>query len=209
MNKQKIKILAGSAIIIFSLSLNSLQAQKTKYLAVNTSESKVNWTGNKPGGEHTGYVKLSEGEIVVQKNEVVGGSFIIDLNTIINVDLKNEGMNSRLVGHLKSPDFFDVAQYPVARFDMTKVSRISGAKEGEAKATHRIEGNLTMKGITKKVEFNASINLLNGKLVANTEQFIINRTLWGVNYESKSIFAELKDKFIKDDIGLSIELVTK
>ena len=172
MNKQKIKILAGSAIIIFSLSLSSLQAQKTtgKYLAVNTNESKVNWTGARPAYEHTGYVKLSEGEIVVQKNEVVGGSFIIDLNTITNVDLKDENMNSKLVGHLKSPDFFDVAKYPVARFDMTKVSRISGAKEG-AKATHRIEGNLTMKGITKKVEFNASINMLNGKVVATTEKF--------------------------------------
>jgi polyisoprenoid-binding protein YceI len=109
---------------------------------------------------------------------------------------------------LKSADFFDVAKYPSAKFVITKVSRVAGTNAGALKATHRIEGNLTMKGITKKVSFDASINLLNGKLVASTPSFTIDRTLWGVNYQSKSIFSELKDQFIYDDMTLSIELVS-
>jgi polyisoprenoid-binding protein YceI len=72
-----------------------------------------------------------------------------------------------------------------------------------------VDGDLTIKGITKKVSFDASINLLNGKFAANTLPFTINRTEWGVNYQSKSIVAGLKDQFIYDDITLEIELVSQ
>lgn len=212
MNKQLISSLIASAVLLVSVSQHVMQAQNStlqKKLAVNTVESKVNWTGKKPTGEHTGIVKLSGGELVLDKNEITGGSFVIDLNSIVDVDLKDEGMNGKLVGHLKSADFFDVQKYPTAKFVITKISKLSGATAASANATHKIEGDLTMKDITKKVNFDASINLLNGKLTAKTVPFIINRTLWGVNYQSKSIFAELKDQFIYDDITLSIELVSK
>ena len=130
------------------------------------------------------------------------------MNSIVNLDLKDEGMNSRLVGHLKSADFFDVEKYPTASFVITKVSRLKSTSTGAAKMTHRIEGNLTMKGITKPVTFDASVNVTGGKLSATTESFVINRTLWNVNYQSKSIFAGLKDQFINDDITLSVKLAS-
>ncbi|MBN2812502.1 MAG: YceI family protein, partial [Bacteroidales bacterium] len=123
--------------------------------------------------------------------------------------LQDEGMNGRLVGHLKSADFFEVEKYPTARFVITKVSKLTSQSAATAKATHRIEGNLTIKDITKKIAFNASVNVRNGKLIASTQLFTINRTLWGVNYQSKSIFANLKDQFIDDDMTLSVELVSK
>jgi len=169
----------------------------------------VNWIGKKPGGEHTGYVKLSEGEVLLEKNEIKGGSFVIDINSIVDLDLKDEGMNSKLVGHLKSPDFFNAEKYPTAKFVITKVSELHGSVADKAKANHYLEGNLTIKGITRKVNFNASINMLNGKLTASAVPFSIDRTQWGINYQSKSIFAELKDQFIYDDIILSFELVSK
>lgn len=207
MNKQPLKPIFVSTVILLSISLYTIQAQtlSSKKLPVNTADSKVTWIGKHPTREHTGYVKLSSGELVLDKNEITGGSFVIDLNSIVCLDLKDEGMNGKLVGHLKSADFFDVQKYPTAKFVISKVTKLSGA----AKATHKIEGNLTMKNITKKVEFEASINLLNGKLSANSAPFTINRTLWGVNYNSKSIFAELKDDFIYDDMTLSIDLVSK
>jgi polyisoprenoid-binding protein YceI len=212
MNKNRIIYVTVSILLAFSFALNAQQSQKqtsSSKLGINTAESKVNWLGKKPTGDHTGYVKLSDGEILLDKNEIKGGSFVIDFNTITNTDLKDEGMNARLVGHLKSADFFDVAKYPTAKFAITRITKLSGTAAGAAKATHNIEGDLTIKGITKKISFDASINLLNGKLTASTSAFTIDRTQWGVNYQSKSVFAELKDQFIYDDMTLSIELVSK
>jgi polyisoprenoid-binding protein YceI len=180
MNRKSIILIIASVIIYSGLSLQA-QTASAKKLAINTTDSKVSWLGKKPTGEHNGYVKLTGGEVIVDKNELTGGSFTIDFNSIVNLDLKDEGMNNRLVGHLKSADFFDVAKYPTARFAITKVTKVSGPAAGAAKATHRIEGDLTMKGITKKISFDASINLLNGKLVASTLTFTIERTQWSVN----------------------------
>jgi polyisoprenoid-binding protein YceI len=212
MNRKQISIWTASFLLISSVSFGALQAKEqvspTK-LVINSTDSKVNWIGKKPGGEHAGFVKLSQGEILIENNEIKGGSFVIDLNTITNTDLKDEGMNARLVGHLKSADFFDVAKYATAKFVITKIAKAPGTAAGDAKATHNIEGDLTIKGITKKIRFDASINVLNGKVTASTMPFTIDRTLWGVNYQSKSVFAELKDQFIYDDITLSIDLVTK
>ena len=212
MNKKTITSLIASFIIISSVSMHAQEASKAKTgnkLTVNLADSKVNWIGKKPTGEHTGFVKLTGGDILADNNEIKGGSFVIDLNSIVDVDLKDEGMNGKLVGHLKSADFFDVEKYPTARFVITKVTKIPGTAAGAAKSTHKIEGDLTMKNITKKISFDASINMLNGKLTASSAPFKIDRTQWGVNYQSKSIFAELKDQFIYDDISLAIELVTK
>ena len=179
-------------------------------IKANISESRVNWTGKKPTGEHHGYVKLSGGEILMEHNEITGGSFTIDLNSIANTDLGDKNAGSKLVSHLKSPEFFDVNKYPTAKFVISSVDRIPNhqAEPGLRKATHRIEGDLTIKGITRKISFEASINLLNGKLTASSVPFAIDRTQWGVNYQSKKIFPNLKDEFIYDDIILKIDLVS-
>jgi hypothetical protein len=178
--------------------------------AVDVAASKVLWIGKKPAGEHNGFVRLREGELLISKKEIIGGTFILDLNTIVNLDLKDEEWRNKLVGHLKSPDFFDVAVYPTAQFVITRVTRLSSSqKTVGSKATHKIEGDLTIKGITRKISFRAVILALNGRFTATTDPFIINRTLWGVNYQSRSIFAELKDQFIDDDIILSVELSSK
>ena len=46
-------------------------------------------------------------------------------------------------GHLQSPDFFDTARYPELRFESTSVA---GSGEGLV-----VEGDLTIKGVTKPV----------------------------------------------------------
>ena len=192
--------------LTFMIFAVSLYGQRT--VKIDKDQSKINWTGKKPIREHHGYVKISEGELKTKNNEVVGGSFVIDMSSITNTDLENDASNKKLVTHLKSSDFFDVPEYPTAKFVITSVNRIDNGARKERKATHRIEGNLTMKGVTKKIGFDASINILNDKLVANTPPFEIDRTKWGVNYQSGSIFSGLVDELINDDITLSVELVS-
>lgn len=206
MKKQVFSILITAILLI---SATSLQAQGSlKRIKVNTDESKVSWMGKKPTGEHKGYVKLSEGELIFDNAEVKGGSFVIDMSTITDLDLQDEGTRNKLITHLKSSDFFDIQKFPTAKFVITSVNKQKGTGTS-LKTTHRVEGDLTIKGVTKKVSFDASINLLNGKFTANTPPFTINRTEWGVNYQSKSVFSGLVDQFIYDDITLSIDLISE
>ena len=203
MNMQLFKTIAASFLLLVSVMLNAQQSLK-----VDASDSKVNWSGKSPTGEHLGYIKLTDGELIVDKGEIKGGKFNFDMNSITNTDISDAESRNKLVTHLKSVDFFDVQKFPTAKFVITKVSKLNNGSTGQLKATHRVEGDLTIKGITKKISFDASINLLNGKFAASAPAFIINRTEWGVNYQSKSIIAGLKDEFIYDDITVSIELVS-
>jgi len=203
MNKKILLTMTASFLLLVSVTLSAQQSSK-----VDLSESKVNWSGKSPTGEHKGFVKLSNGELNVDKGEIIGGSFTLDMNSITNTDIADEESNKKLVTHLKSNDFFDVQKFPNAKFVITKVTKQNNSSAEESKATHRVEGDLTIKGVTKKIGFDASINLLNGKFAANTPAFTINRTEWGVNYQSKSIVAGLKDQFIYDDLTISIELVS-
>jgi polyisoprenoid-binding protein YceI len=72
-----------------------------------------------------------------------------------------------------------------------------------------LEGNLTIKGITKSVAIPVTISKTDALLTINSEKFTINRTQWNINYSSKSVFDDLKDKFINDDIELTLKISAK
>jgi len=176
---------------------------------LNTDYSSLHWKGTKPGGEHTGIVSITDGRINSKNGKIVSGSFTIDLNTITDMDLTDEGMNAKLVGHLKSPDFFDVAQFPTAKFEIVSVTEISAANPSPpdvVQATHQVTGNLIIKGISKSISFPSQIEVNESTIKAITSPFAIDRTQWGVNYGSKSIFAELKDKFINDEMIITLNV---
>jgi polyisoprenoid-binding protein YceI len=171
--------------------------------------STVHWRGTKPGGEHVGVVSVTEGKVMVDNGAVSGGSMTIDLNSIENFDLEGD-MNGRLVGHLKSEDFFYTEQYPTAVFEIVSAAAKEGvAPEGGVKPTHEITGNLTMRGVTKSITFPAAVTVTDGKVKAVTNEFAINRTLWGVNFKSRTVFAEFKDDFIGDMINLKFDVEFK
>ena len=167
---------------------------------VDTEASNVQWVGSKPTGEHTGTVKLSEGSLMVDGENLVGGSFELDMNTIANEDL-GEDQKPKLEGHLKTGDFFEVEKFPTASFEVVSVEPVTDNPE----ATHSITGNLTMKDITKSVTIPASVEMTEEGLMATTPKFTINRTEWGVNFKS-GILGTPKDKAIHDEIGLQITL---
>src|SRR6056297_3922070 len=89
------------------------------------SDSEVHWRGVKPTGEHVGTVSISDGQVKVAGGEVTSGSITIDLNSIVNEDLQGD-MNARLVGHLKSEDFFYTEEYPTAEFDIVSMEEYTG-----------------------------------------------------------------------------------
>ncbi|MBW6489771.1 MAG: YceI family protein [Lentimicrobium sp.] len=169
---------------------------------VDLQTSNVEWVGTKPTGKHNGTISLSSGELMLTDGSIVGGKFMIDMNSIVNLDLTDEESNGKLVGHLKSEDFFEVESYPTSVFEITSVAVL----EGNADATHNITGNLTMKDVTKSITFPAMVTISDSGVSASSPAFIIDRVQWNVKYGSKSLFANLKDNFINDEISLSINL---
>ena len=174
-------------------------------LVVDTQASSIHWIGTKPGGSHHGTIGIKEGSLAINGTEVASGSFNIDMNAIVDEDLTDQKMNEMLVNHLKSADFFDVEKYPASSFAITKVEAIAGNDS----ITHRISGNLKMKDVEKNITFDAKITKEGDAYKAVTVPFTIDRTQWNVQYGSKSIFADLKDKFINDNIELQITIIAK
>lgn len=173
---------------------------------VDTTASVIDWEGNKPTGKHTGTIQIKEGTFQANDSIIESGTFVIDMTSINVTDLKGEE-KMNLENHLKGTvegkegDFFNVNEFPEATFEVTGITE----KEGQT----MLQGNLTMKEETKNVEFPVKINRTEDAIKITSEPFIIDRTKWGINYGSKSVFDGLGDKFISDDIKLTINLNAK
>lgn len=170
---------------------------------VNTTDSDINWEGGKLVGDtHKGTIDLQQGTLRVEDGSIVGGQFVIDMNTLSSVDLAEKpDAKAKLEGHLKTGDFFETDKYNTATFEITQVSPVTD----RADATHEITGNLTMKDQTKSITFPARVELQGNQLMASTPAFVIDRTQWNVMYGAGAT-GIAKDKIIKDEIGLQIEL---
>jgi polyisoprenoid-binding protein YceI len=182
-------------------------AKATGATYATTDASLVTWTGTKPTGSHTGTFKLKEGSFSVSENAVTGGSFLIDINSLSNSDLASDAENkAKLEGHLKSPDFFDAAKYPTAKFEITSVTAFVADSTNKdilmKDATHTISGNLTLKDSTKNISFPAKITV-DSSTVAATADFNIDRTLWGMNYKGPG---NPQDWFISKTVNLKLTL---
>jgi len=216
---KKLLFLSVIATLVFACKPKSADEAKTgeaqkaaessgTVYAVNEN-SVVSWRGIKPTGEHVGTVMVSDGQVMVEDGALSAGSITIDLNSIVNSDLEGD-MNARLVGHLKSEDFFFTEKFPTAQFEIVSMEKFSGsAAEGELTPSHEVTGNLTMRGETKSITFPAAISVTDEMVSVKTNEFAIDRTLWNVNFKSKKIFAELKDDFIDDMINLRFDVTFK
>lgn len=163
-------------------------------LAVNTADSKVEWIGKKVSGQHNGEVQISSGTLLVNGDALVGGEFVIDLNSINVMDLEGD-YKEKLEGHLKSEDFFAVHEHPEAKFEITNVA--AGAEDG----TVVVSGNLTIRGVSKNITFDAQVAELSETAANITADFNIAREDWGVSYAGQA------DDLISKEINLKVSLV--
>ncbi len=171
------------------------------YMVVS-SDSKLNWIGKKTGGEHHGSVIITEGNFQVSEGKMVAGDFIIDMTSISVEDLTSGVMNKKLVNHLKSEDFFNTESHPRAYFKMTEGKFVEG--DDDQTDHYLVTGSLTIKDISHDISFNAYVN--QDRSMIKTDEIVLDRTKWDVNYKSKSIFAGLADNYIHDEMYISIEL---
>jgi polyisoprenoid-binding protein YceI len=172
------------------------------------SESKVMWKGYKTNVDwsHNGHIAISDGRFDVKDGQLVGGTFTIDMTTIVAEDFKGNEKYDNLIGHLKSDDFFDVANHPTATFEITGVKETTEEEHG---TSHLVMGNLTMRGTTNNITFPANVKVSDNGVELSAPEFGIDRKKWNVMFNSTGAgnFAELtKDQLIDDTILLWLDV---
>ncbi len=183
--------------LVSGMQLNAQEKQMA-----DPSATKISWYGDKIiGSFHTGTIGLMDGWLSTEGNVITGGEFRVDMNSIVNTDIKDEKMRDRLVGHLKSDDFFGVEKYPVAKLVITGSSEFT-----DGKAT--VRGNLTVKEATHPIEFTALWSKT-GEVTTYTATIVFDRSKYDVRFGSGKFFSNLGDNAINDEIKLEVELVVK
>src|SRR5688572_26312150 len=155
-------------------------AEAEKYI-VDTGSSTINWSGSKPTGKHTGTINISEGAFYVKNGLAESGDFTIDMKSIAVTDLKDGEEKQNLENHLKGlskeeekvDHFFNTNKYPTGTFQITSIKSENGKT--------MVEGNLTLKDVTKNIKFPANITVTDNEISFVSEPFKINRVLWNVN----------------------------
>ena len=159
-----------------------------KTLALDSAQSKLEFVGAKVTGDHRGTFKDYSGSLVLNAD---GSVSKLD----VEVQLGSLAVEpERLLGHLKSPDFFDVEKFPTARFSLNKFT-----EQASADATHVVGGELELHGVRKQIEFPAKVSFQDGAVAASA-LFTINRKDFGIVYPGKP------DDLIKDDVLLDLAL---
>lgn len=202
---KNLKFKTMSKQIILSIALVvattfSVNAHNHGELTINNKVSSVEWIGKKVTGEHTGTIMIKEGKLALHDGQLEKGKVTIDMTSILCTDLKGEWAD-KLVGHLKNADFFDVENHNTAVLDILKVTP---GKDGNS----IISGNLTIKGITKPIEFSAKIEVKDGKLAAYAE-VNVDRTLYDIKYGSGKFFEGLGDKMINDEFTIKFKIAAQ
>jgi polyisoprenoid-binding protein YceI len=192
-------ILKPAMFVAVILSLSSFLETATEKFQVDTKASTLTWTAKKVTGSHTGTVPLAAGEFSVDGKNIKSGTFEIDLASLTVTDITDPKSNAKLVGHLKSDDFFSTEKFPKAVFVLTTAT-------AKSEGAYALKGNLTIKGITKEIEFPATLVREDKKITA-TAKITVDRTLYDIRYRSKNFFENLGDKAIDDEFTLDLKLV--
>jgi len=169
---------------------------ETQKFEIVSTQSNIDWVGRKVTGAHNGTIAVKEGELTLNAGKLTGGKFIIDTTSIKILDVTDPATNAQFAGHLASDDFFSIEKYPEATLEITSVSG------------NHVEGNLTIKGITHPVGFDAAINV-NGDLLTTTGKLVIDRTKYGIKFRSGNFFKDLGDTLIYNDFELNVNVTAK
>jgi len=187
------KIVFILAVFVLASSFASAQVYN-----VDNKKSTLNWLAKKVTGQHEGTVSIKSGQLVFDKSILKSGTFVINMQSIVCTDIKDADTNAKLIGHLRSEDFFSVTANPEASLVITQVKVVD-------KTTYQIKAKLTIKGITDMVDFPATLSISNGKVTA-VANIVVDRTKYNVRYGSAKFFDSLGDKAISDVFEIMVKL---
>jgi len=161
--------------------------------ALDSEASSLEWGAYRfTGGGHTGTVDIADGYMAYGNDAFMQGEFVIDMTSISESE-----NNERFLQHIRSDDFFTVDRYPTSTLTVNDIATQNG--------TSTVNGELTIRGITNEVSFPATIERSDDELNASAE-IEIDRTKWGVVYDSGSVFKQLGDRAIEDNITYTLDM---
>lgn len=164
----------------------------------------VNWLGKRTvGNRHTGTVQVASGELKVNQGRLLSGKITIDIGSITVNNVKDPGAKADLESHLKHSDFFEAKKYPTGEFVFNEV-----LPSNLPDFNWVVSGQLTLKGQTHPVNIPVKMTVTDKELTAQSANFVINRTKWGINFQS-GLLGTVKDKIIEDIVPLSLTLKAK
>jgi len=192
---KKVKVTFFSIILV---SILAAFAPADSTYTVIGNESQLKWTGYHlaKSYEHSGNVNIKSGKLSVANGRINSGEFVIDMTTITNNDLKDAKDNTKLVNHLKSDDFFNVKKFPEAKL-VIKKSEPSGSGL-------KVTGDLTIRGITKSIEFDATLKELADNRIEATADLTIQRTDFEVMYGWK-----IENAMLSGEFRMEVKLIAK
>ncbi len=173
---------------------------------IDLAQSKVEWIGRNLLNKHYGQIGIKTGKLHFVRGELESGDFTLDMRAIVCHDLAGDPLHDVLIAHLQSDDFFDVELYPEARFAITSIELVPIATLGAPNL--RVHGELTVKNVTRPVEFLATTGTNEGKAAAQAS-LAIDRTIWEVLYGSGKFFRNLGGHLVNDMIELQLRMVTR
>jgi polyisoprenoid-binding protein YceI len=108
--------------------------------------------------------------------------------------------NEQRDAHLRAPDFFDVEQYPTATFVSTAV-----IPDGD---THRLEGDFTLKGVTRRISLPVQVNGVNpgmghGAVAGFEASVVLNRKDFGIDIDMP---LETGGAVVGDKVTITLEI---
>ncbi len=161
---------------------------------LNTEASTIEWKGTMVGiYSHTGTLNITEGSVMTENGSITGGKVVIDMSSMQatdeNYDPSKDQTKENLIGHLQSPDFFDVANNPMASFVIKSVNG------------NILTGDFTLRGITKEESISIAGVNVSEKGFEATASFKINRQDYGVIYKSS-----MADMVLSDDLEITIAI---
>ncbi len=167
---------------------NTPKSSGTETLAISPENSKVEFVASKVTRSHNGSFKQFSGQIDLDSNNIPASRVTIDIETSSVV-----ADDDQLTGHLKTPDFFDVAKFPKATFVSTKIEPGGGTQ------SFNVTGNFDLHGVKKSISFPATIKVTPDNVTVDAE-FTINRKDFGIVYAGKA------DDLIRDGVVIKLNL---
>ena len=205
-NKQLNKYIMNKTMIFLYLlvasTTNIFAGSGNDNYTLNAQSSKFVWKADKVTGSHSGDLHFKSGNLITKDEKLIGGSFEVDMSTINDTDLEGE-WKQKMDKHLKSESFFNIEKFATSKFEITNVEYIPTDR-----AAYKITGKLTIMGVTNEISFSAKVSIDGKTLTAQTE-FKIDRTKWGIKYNSGQFYPDLGDKMIYDDFLVTILLVAE
>ncbi|MCW5518655.1 YceI family protein [Aureitalea sp. L0-47] len=157
---------------------------------VHAQENKtLTWQGRAAVGGYApeGTLEVMEASAQIQGDRLTSLSVVVDMRTL-------DQENSQLKNHLRDKDFFHVKKFPVATFMLSEAVQLNDSDI-------LLKGIMTIRGKSSEEKIKAEVIKQDDNISISFDH-TMDRTVYGITYNSPTVFEKLKENVIADDFIL-------